>query len=248
MKQGVVITVFVLMFAFVCTPLTAQQNGGVNYQTYMVETFDSPDASEWAWNGIGSRFVTEGYPILKYFDGMPNAVRVMGNEPDKEHKFLGVQFKFNRKGDNWIDIYPTKNSGEGGAAQPYEIPFKGIIDRLDMWVWGAGYSYDLEILVRDCNGRVHALSLGTLNFHGWKNLAVSVPSAIPQASRYLSRVKHLSFVAFRIRTHPAESVDDFYVFFDEFKALTNSHKPSYDGFELVDAQFGDTDSNKEEGK
>ncbi len=38
MKQGVVITVFVLMFAVVCTPLAAQDSG-VNYQTYMVETF-----------------------------------------------------------------------------------------------------------------------------------------------------------------------------------------------------------------
>jgi len=45
MKQGVVITVFVLMFAVVCTPLAAQDSG-VNYQTYMVETFDSPESSE----------------------------------------------------------------------------------------------------------------------------------------------------------------------------------------------------------
>ncbi len=64
MKQGVVITVFVLMFAVVCTPLAAQDSG-VNYQTYMVETFDSPESSEIAWNAIGSKFITEGYPILK---------------------------------------------------------------------------------------------------------------------------------------------------------------------------------------
>ena len=76
MKQGVVITVFVLMFAFVCTPLTAQDSG-VNYQTYMVDTFDSPETSDVTWNCIGSKFIAEGYPVLKYFDGMPNAVRVM---------------------------------------------------------------------------------------------------------------------------------------------------------------------------
>ena len=119
MKQGVVLTVFVLMFAVVCTPLAAQDSG-VNYQTYMVETFDSPESSEITWNGIGSKFITEGYPILKYFDGMPNALRVMQSDSDKEYKFLGMQFKFNRQGDNWVDIYPTKGSGDEAA--PYEIP------------------------------------------------------------------------------------------------------------------------------
>ena len=58
----------------------------------------------------------------------------------------------------------------------------------------------------------------------------------------------MSFVAFRIRTQPTENVDDFYIFFDEFKALTNTRLPSYDGYELEKAQFGDTDSNKEGGK
>ena len=175
MKQGVVITVFVLMFAVVCTPLAAQDSG-VNYQTYMVETFDSPESSEITWNAIGSKFITEGYPILKYFDGMPNALRVMQSDSDKEYKFLGMQFKFNRQGDNWVDLYPTKSSGDNAA--PYEIPLKGVVQRFDLWVWGAGYAYDLEILVRDCNGRIHTLPVGTLNYHGWRNLAVTVPTNI----------------------------------------------------------------------
>ena len=245
MKQGVVITVFVLMFAVVCTPLAAQDSG-VNYQTYMVETFDSPESSEITWNGIGSKFITEGYPILKYFDGMPNALRVMQSDSDKEYKFLGVQFKFNRQGDNWVDIYPAKGSGDDAA--PYEIPLKGVVQRFDLWVWGAGYAYNLEILVRDCNGRIHTLPVATLNYHGWRNLAVTVPTNIQQRSRYLSQLKYMSFVAFRIRTQPSENVDDFYVFFDEFKALTNTRTASYDGFELENAKFDDADSNKEGGK
>jgi len=248
MKQGVVLTVFVLMFTIVCIPLAAQDSG-VNYQTYMVETFDSPESSEITWNGVGSKFITEGYPVLKYFDGMPNALRVMQSDTEQQYKFLGVQFKFNRKGDNWVDIYPTKGSGEGdSAAAPYEIPLKGIVQRLDLWVWGAGYAYDLEILLRDCNGRIHTLPVATLNYYGWRNLAVTIPSNIQQRSRYLSQTKNMSFVAFRIRTQPTENVDDFYIFFDELKALTNTRLASYDGFELEKAQFADTDSNKEGGK
>lgn len=244
MKRGVVVTVFFLMFTLVCLPLAAQESG-VNYQTYLVETFDSPDTSEWTWNGVGSKFVTEGYPILQYFDGMANAVRVMQTnpDPDKAYKFLGVQFKFNRKGNNWVDIFPTKASGDEGSSS-YEIPFKGVISRLDLWVWGAGYNYELEILVRDCNGRVHTLPIGSLNFHGWKNLAVNIPTSIQQSSPYLSGLKSMSFVAFRIRTHPSEKVDDFHIFFDEFKALTNTQRASYDGFELVDAKFEEKEGGK----
>ena len=58
----------------------------------------------------------------------------------------------------------------------------------------------------------------------------------------------MTFVTFRIRTQPTENVDDFYVFFDELKALTNTRTASYDGFELENAKFDNADSNKEGGK
>lgn len=223
----------VLMFLSVFMPLTAQSES-INYQTYMIDTFDNVEGQEWAYVAKGSKFVTEGYPILKYFDGMPRALRVMekGNE---NPKFLGLEVKFNRKGDNWIDIIPTKD-GENGK-EPYEIPFKGNIHRLDMWVWGAGYYYDLEILVRDCEGRVHTLPMGLLNFKGWKNMHVTVPSNIPQASKYIGNKKHLSFVAFRIRTRPSERVDDFKIYFDQFKALTDVFMDSFDGYEYSEFDF-----------
>ncbi len=236
MKKGAIVTVCGLILAFVCVPLVAQKRG-INYQTYMVETFDAPDASEWSWSGTGSKFITEGYPILKSFDGMPNAVRVMNGDPEKEYKFLGIEFKFNRMGNNWVDIFPVKDD-----SVPYEIPFKGIVSRLDLWVWGAGYDYDLEVLVRDCNGRVHTLAIGNLRFEGWKNMSVNIPSSIPQSSRYISNVKQLKLVTFRIRTKPTEKVHDFYIFMDEIKVLTNTYSASYDGFELLKAEFGEADN------
>ncbi|MEL3911782.1 flagellar filament outer layer protein FlaA [Treponema pedis] len=241
MKHGGLIfagIVLVLLFAFM--PLTAR-DGSVNYQTYMVDAFDEPDGQEWSYHAVGSKFVTEGYPKIKYFDGMPRAVRVMQEEPEKA-KFLGLEVKFNRKGDNWVDIVPTKDGN------PYEIPFKGHIHRLDMWVWGAGYYYDLEILVRDCEGRVHTLPMGLVNFKGWNNMHVTVPTNIPQSSKYLGNKKHLSFVAFRIRTRPSERVDEFKIFFDQFKALTDAFMDSFDGYELYESDFnGDKDGGENNG-
>jgi Flagellar filament outer layer protein Flaa. len=245
MKQGgLIIAGLVLVFALVVAPVSAQGRS-VNYETYIVDNFDS-QGTDWTWIAAGSKFVTEGYPVLKYFDGMPNAIRVTQTDPNGTYKFLGLEVKFDRKGDNWVDIVPVK-AGSTDPKDRFEIPFKGRISRLDLWVWGANYAYDLEILVRDCNGRVHTLPVGLVNHEGWKNMSVLVPSSIQQISPYLNGIQQMSFVAFRLRTRPTERVDNFYIFFDQFKALTDTFSPSYDGFELVGAKFSDS-ANKEKGQ
>lgn len=241
MKQGgLVIAGLVLLFSLFMVPLAAQSRS-VNYETYIVDNFDSPDTSEWAWFAAGSKFVTDGYPVLKYFDGMPNAIRVIQGEGEEGHKFLGMEVKFNRKGDNWVDIVPVEPDG-GDEIVRKELPFKGRISRLDMWVWGANYAYELQALLRDANGRVHTVSFGLVDHEGWKNMSVNIPAYIRQATPYLNGVQQMSFVAFRIRTMPSERVDSFYIFFDQFKALTDTFLPSYDGFELAGADFSDVKS------
>jgi Flagellar filament outer layer protein Flaa. len=246
MKQGgLIIAGLVLMFTMVVLPVMADEQPHVNYETYIVDNFDSP-GTDWTWQAVGSKFVTQGYPVLKYFDGMPNAIRITQADPNGKYKYMGLEVKFDRKGDNWVDIYPTKKDANGKEG-PYEIPFKGRISRLDLWVWGAHYAYELEILVRDCNGRVHTLSFGPVNHEGWRNMSVNVPSSIQQVSPYLNGVQQMTLVAFRLRTRPTERVDDFYIFFDNFKALTDTYMPSYDGFELVGTKFGDS-GNKEKAQ
>lgn len=246
MKQGgLIIASLVLLFTLFVSPVSAQQNRSVNYETYIVDNFDSPD-TDWTWVAAGSKFVTKGYPVLKFFDGMPNSIRVSQNDPKGVYKYLGMEVKFDRKGDNWVDIVPSKK-GSDSTIVPYEVPFKGRISRLDMWVWGANYAYELEFLVRDSNGRVHTLSLGLVNHEGWKNMSVTIPSNIQQASPYLNGVQQMSLVAFRVRSRPTERVDSFYIFFDQFKALTDTFMSSYDGYELVGAQFSD-EQNKESGQ
>ncbi len=245
MKQGgLIIAGLVLLFALCAMPISAQQRP-VNYETYIVDNFDSPDTN-WTWKAAGSKYAAKDFPVLKYFDGMPNAIRVTQTDTNAQYKMLGMEVKFDRKGDNWVDIYPSKKDSEG-KEKPFEIPFKGRISRLDLWVWGANYAYDLEMLVRDCNGRVHTLSLGLVNHEGWKNMSVLLPGNIQQVSPYLNGLQNMSFVCFRLRTRPSERVDNFYIFFDNFKALTDTYMPSYDGFELVGAKFSDSE-NKEKGQ
>ena len=226
-----------LLFGALVVPVSAQDRP-INYETYIVDSFDNTGDVDWTWIAAGSRFVADGYPVVKYFDGMPSSMRLIQSDPDGEYKVLGVTFKFNRQGDNWVDIFPVM-ANEDGEDAPYEIPFRGIVSRLDMWVWGSGYMYQLEILLRDYQGRVHSLPMGWLNYEGWKNLAVNIPTSVPQTSRYLGEDTNLKFVGFRIRTSPRERVDNFEVFFDQIRVLTDTYQTSFDGYEFVGSDFSD---------
>ncbi len=239
-RSSLVFAGIALILLFAMTPLTGEKSAA-NLQTYTIDSFDNAEELEWKYDASGSKFVVDGYPKLTYTKGLPRPLEIM-HEDKNNAKVLGMEVKFNRKGNNWIDIYPTKEGDNG--KELYEVPFKGIIKRLEIWVWGAGYLYDLEVLVRDCEGRVHTLPMGCVNFKGWKSMTVSVPTNIPQASKYLGNKNKLTLVSLRVRTHPAERVDDFKIFFDDFKALSNMYVDSFDGFELAETDF-DNEGNGE---
>ena len=52
----------------------------------------------------------------------------------------------------------------------------------------------------------------------------------------------MSFVGFRVRTDAAEYVDNFVIFFDQMKYTTNPLSFIYDGYELKDVNFEDSDN------
>ena len=254
MKKGVVVfTSFAFLLAF-SIPAIAQPSskavetrviddfdnvGSQSYQVPLKKSTQSTEGTEgldWTWNVQASHYTAEGFPKLDYFEGQPNALKVF-QRPDVTAKVLGVQTSFLRKGENWFEIYPEKDG------KPYEIPFVGTVSQLDFWVWGANYLYFIDVLIRDADGRVYTLPAGNLAFDGWKNVIVKIPAYIRQHSRLRSGPVALTFVGFRIRTDPDEYVDEFKIFFDQLKFSTNALSNIFDGYELKDLDFGDSDSS-----
>jgi hypothetical protein len=161
------------------------------------------------------------------------------NREERDLKILGVHGRFDRQGYNWIDVYPVSSGGEDGGEEdgesaPVEIPIPGRVKYLDMWVWGSNLNYVVEAYLRDYRGVVHVVELGNIGYQGWKNLRAAVPSSFPQGKRVLPRLASLSFVKFRIWTSPREQAGDFYVYFDQFKVLTDTFESIFDGDELAD--------------
>lgn len=240
MKKGVVVfTSLALLLAF-CVPAVAQPSTKA-VETRIIDDFDNTGDNEWTWNVLFSKSMDtdNGFPKLDFFAGQPNSLKALNASADEEHKVLGVKTSFKRKGENWFEIYPEKD----GA--PYEIPLVGNVSLLDFWVWGAGYYYYIDVLIRDADGRVYTLPAGNLSFDGWRNVIVNIPTYMRQRSRMRSGPKTISFVGYRIRTDPNEYVDDFVVFFDQLKYTTNALNNIFDGYELRDIDFGDSETSTE---
>jgi hypothetical protein len=224
MKLRILILTTVFIFLLVPMILPAQYLGQgfkmEDIRSLILEDFENNDKN---WQVTASRFTVEDYPQLKSaVEGAPIALRGSFAEGDNNY-VMGARASFTRKGYNRIWIYPEE-----------EIVIPGAAKKIDVWVWGANYYYNMEVHVRDYRGIVHKLPLGSLHFIGWRNLSVVIPKQIPQFIRYLPMEKPLTFVRFAIWTEPGERVDDFYVYLDHLKVLTDVYRERFDGDVLAD--------------
>jgi hypothetical protein len=224
----------------------------VDLESVLLESFDGETTHQWSfggksysydfeWKVDASKFATnfggDAYPKLSYIPAWPQAV-FGTNREGRDLKSLGVWGKFDRRGYNWIDVYPAVvgSDANGQEPEPFEIPIPGRVSYLDLWVWGSNLNYYLEAYFRDYQGVVHSLYLGNLAYQGWKNLRVRMPTSIPQSKRILPHFAGLTFVKFRLWTTPVERVDNFYVYFKQMKILSDGFESLFDGDELADPE------------
>ena len=251
MKQGSFRAVRLAVFLLVMFSLAGLQAFGdeftVDLESVILDSFDGETTHEWnfggkiysyeyGWKVDASKFAStiddESYPKITYIPSWPMAI-FGTNREGRDLKSLGVWGKFDRLGYNWIDVYPVA-ANEDGEEEAFEIPIPGRLQYMDMWVWGSNLNYYLEAYFRDYQGVVHNLHMGSLGFQGWKNLRTKIPTSIPQHKRVLPRLAGLTFVKFRIWTTPMERVDNFYVYFDQLKVLSDGFESLFDGDELAD--------------
>jgi hypothetical protein len=188
---------------------------------------------DYSWKVDASKFASvidgESYPRMTYVNAYPQVLYGFNRDGAADIQSLGIWGKFDRRGYNWIDVYPVDTDDE-----PFEIPIPGRVSYFDSWIWGANYDFYVEIYLRDYQGVVHCIYLGSIAYEGWRDLRVRIPASIPQTRRILPHLAGLSFVKFRIWTNPMERVDNFFVYIDHFKVLTDVFESLYDGNDLGD--------------
>ena len=248
MKHGSIQTVCLITLACLTVLSAYGDEHTIDLSSIVLEHFSDETTHEWnegrrprsfeySWALAASKFATKSedengnevnYPVMAYIDTWPIALYGYNREGEVI-KSLGIHGKFDRRGYNWIDLYPVNGDGE-----PFEIPMPGRIRHVELWVWGSNLDYNVEAYVRDFQGAVHMIKLGNLAYTGWKNLRANIPGYINQSKRVLPALAQLHFVKFRIWTTPAEKVDNFYIYVKQFKVLSDTFESPFDGDELAD--------------
>ena len=242
MKIGRLLGIGLVVVLLIPMAIAAQQQATTNYQSIVIEDFDNPDESQREVNA--GKFIADGYPRMAYVNTWPQAL--YRQEPDgRTLQSLGVQAAFTRQGYNYVEFVPVEQNQDGETV-PRGIPIPGEVNNLDMWVWGSNFDYYVDIHLRDYRGMTHVLKLGDINFRGWRNLRIQIPTWIPQSSRYTAELRNgqfesdlrsLELVKIVLWTRPQERVNGFFVYFDEIKVETDMYRDPFDGEELRDPQY-----------
>ncbi len=231
MRKGSILLICLLLLLSLLLPVAVLADSQtVNLESKVLETFD-PDTRTTDWLVIGSKFTTKGYPKQVYTKAWPEAL-YGANLENKDYQVLGIHVKWDRKGYNNIEIIPVKKDDKGNVV-PNPIPIPGDVKNLDLWVWCSNYDYYMDVHLRDANGIVHVLRLGSLNSVGWKNLSTTIPGYIRQSARHVPFLKSLELVKLVIWTKPEEKVNDYYVYIDQIKVLTDMFITRFDGDRLA---------------
>lgn len=227
MKSKVTLLCLLLLFFGSSAALFAQVTEKYEF-TQVLETFDEGTRIR-EWKVVGSRYTKQGYPVLRYADAYPKSMKNIV-EDENSQRVLGVNAEFDRAGYNYFEIIPVDKT-----TQEYSpIYFQGVVENIDLWVWGANYRYQLEVCLMDYHGIIHRLPVCSLEFIGWQNKKVSIPHTIPQMVRQIPSARPLRLTKFIVTTGMKERVDSFYVYLDHVKYLTNRYHDQFDGDELID--------------
>jgi hypothetical protein len=195
---------------------TAQQK----LKTVSVNKFE--DAGFWSSN-ISS---DEGIIQTRQFTGGPTAKadekiadeRYVGTDPQTSDKYvIGTRVDFFKRGYNSFMVYPSR-----------PIPIEGIVKTVSVWVVGRNYNHTLKLMLQDAFGTNFEITMGTLNFQGWKKLEVPVPPQAPDGDHgiiqknyhYINRAG-VKITGFKIECDPMEAYGSYYIYFDDLRAVTD---------------------------
>ncbi|MDR3283737.1 MAG: flagellar filament outer layer protein FlaA [Treponema sp.] len=143
-------------------------------------------------------------------------VEPVDGEPQPEDtKVLGIKVEFFRRGVNSFYI---------NALRP--IPIEGEVKTVSIWVAGRSQPHTLFLIVQDYYGSKYELRVGTLDFTGWNQMTIAIPTAdgergIVQSSAFYGDKPGLRIVGFKVDCDPQYTRGAYYLYFDDLRAITD---------------------------
>lgn len=188
-----------------------------NITSVLVEDFNE------AWSYTASENLDQAKAKITVIEaGAQNDLLWPEESEGRQKRSMGFKCGFHSRGYNHVTFIPPK---------PITLP--GRARRIQIWVMGMKYNYDLEIWVEDFRGMSHKLEMGNLNFAGWRGLTRDIPWYIPQQESEYPSDRPLRITKIVVRTTPDQRPDRFYVYFDQIRVLTDIYEQPFDGLELI---------------
>ncbi len=158
-----------------------------------------------------------GGPAGKANEQIPDE-RYVGIDPQVADKYvIGTRVDFFRRGFNSFTIYPAR-----------PIPIEGIAKTISIWVVGRNFNHVVKLMLSDFYGNDFELTLGKLNFQGWKKLEVPIPPQSPdgrhgiiQRNVHYNNRMGIKITGFKIECDPMEAYGVYYIYFDDLRAVTD---------------------------
>jgi hypothetical protein len=174
-----------------------------------VEKFE--DAAYW----YSAMSLDSGIAQVKRLTGSPAAKQPIADEASlgikEDDKYvLGLKVSFFHRGVAEFSVHPQ-----------HPIPIEGITKTISVWVVGRNFNHILKIQFLDYRGQQQELTVGTLNFIGWKKLTVAIPPSILQTEFHYTYRSGLRITGLKIETDPLDSYGSYYVYFDDLRAVTD---------------------------
>lgn len=164
------------------------------------------------------------YPSMALDFGIAQAKRLVGSPAGKQpiadegtigikedDKYvLGVKVSFFHRGVAEFSVHPQ-----------YPIPVEGMSKTISLWVVGRNFNHVLKLQFEDYRGQPQELTIGTLNFIGWKKLTVAIPPSILQTEYHYTYRSGIRITGLKVETDPLDSFGTYYIYFDDMRAVTD---------------------------
>ncbi len=157
----------------------------------------------------------QGLVTVRTLQGVPLDKESLEGEEEAgiqldDENVLGVKIEFFKRGMHQVSVRPSR-----------PMPVEGITKTLSLWVVGRNSPHLLKVLIRDQFGNTGEVTMGELNFTGWKKMVATIPTHIKQRDYHYANKMGIQIEGFRIDMDPEETFGTYYIYFDGLRATTD---------------------------
>ena len=199
--------------------ITAERLGRDQAQQELVEVSVSKFEDVAFWGS--SMMLDDGIIVIRRFEGAPlDKVPIPGEEnsniEEADRYVLGSKTIFFRRAKSSVSIFPVR-----------PIPVEGITKTISVWVVGRNFNHTLKVIISDYFNQRREITMGKLNFMGWKQMTAAIPPRIVQDEFHYTANRGVKIVGFRIEFDLMESYGTYYAYFDDLRAVTDLFAETY---------------------